>query len=140
MAEILSNALPPQLVFYRAPITVLESDETKPLPPELGKSTEEPAEDQATPSLERLGPKLAKIFGSVSTTDIVDFIKAVLVDVEDGARVVLGAEDIKIIQEQAEGDDTEPDRIKFLGDYEVDIQVKGGVSIRRSVSIREQGN
>ena len=87
-------------------------------------------------------PKLqpTAIFGSVSSSDIAESVKALLSETEEGARVVLGPEDITIIREKGEESDVEADRLKVLGEFEVAIQVKGGDAVRRRISIRAQEN
>lgn len=74
-----------------------------------------------------------------------DSIKAVLAETREGARVVIGAEDITILQE--EGDEAarqerriEGDRLKALGDFQVEVRVKGGDPVIRTVTVRAQEN
>ena len=88
-------------------------------------------------------PQVVHIFGSVSTADIAESVKAVLAGTSEGARVVIGAEDIAIIQH--ENDESghqdkgiEGDRFKVLGDYQVEIRVKGGDPVIRTVSVKSQ--
>lgn len=87
--------------------------------------------------------QIATIFGSVSTADMADSIKAVLAETNEGARVVIGAEDITIVQ--AEDDESgyqdkgiEGDRLKALGDFQVELRVKGGEAVVRTVSVKPQ--
>lgn len=47
--------------------------------------------------------------------------------------MVLSAEDIIIVQEEGAG---ELDRIKSLGEFVVEIQVRGGEGVRRVVRVR----
>ena len=86
---------------------------------------------------------MAAIFGSVSTADIVESIKAVLAGTSEGARVVIGAEDITIIQNEHDefghqNNGVEGDRLKVLGDFQVEIRVKGGKPVVRTVSVKAQ--
>lgn len=83
------------------------------------------------------------IFGSVSIADIVSNIKALLAmrateeGNEDAARVVLQAEDIRLLHKGlAESD--ESDRVKTLGEFEIEIHPKGAVPIQRSIKVREE--
>ena len=78
------------------------------------------------------------IYGSVSTADVSEAVKAVLTQHEEGARVVLGPEDITITGEGGEGNGVEPGRIKALGTFTVDIRVKGGESVRRTIIVKAQ--
>jgi len=78
------------------------------------------------------------IYGSVSTADIAESIKAILAESEEGARVVLSAEDITIITEGGNVLGAEADRLKALGEFDVDIRVKGGEAVRRFISVLAQ--
>ena len=88
-------------------------------------------------------PQLTHIFGSVSTADMAESIKAVLAGTAEGARVVIGAEDVTILQDE---DDEfghqekgiEGDRLKVLGDFKVEIRIKGGEPVVRTVSVEAQ--
>lgn len=80
-------------------------------------------------------PEKALIYGSVSTSDVAERMKAILSKDSEGMRVVLGPENIQFVQETEE-----KDRIKHLGIYEVDIQLKGASEIvRRAIKINAQG-
>ena len=57
---------------------------------------------------------------------------------EEGARVVLAPEDIRIDELENEDLGVEIDRLKALGEYKIEIRVKGIDPIRRRVSIRAQ--
>lgn len=77
------------------------------------------------------------IYGSVSIADIAESVRALLAATEEGARVVIGADDVKIIRNEKE-QEAETDRFKTLGDHQVEIQVKGGGAVTRTVSIEAQ--
>lgn len=77
------------------------------------------------------------IYGSVTTADIAESVKALLAETEDGARVVLGADDVKIVRTE-EGSDAETDRFKTLGEFQVEVQVKGGGAVTKTVHIKAQ--
>ncbi len=139
--EILAAALPKEMVFYRNPITYPEpemsADQT--LPQERRATSDAAAALAAAsvpiPKVER--PQLINIFGSVTTADMADAIKAILAEYEDGGRVVIGAEDISIVG-AVPGSGIEGDRLKALGHFMIDIRVKGGEAVRRIVSVRAQ--
>ena len=81
------------------------------------------------------------IFGSVSTGDIAESIKAVLAQTKEGARVVIGPEDISILkrdEETYEEKGIEGDRLKALGDFQVEVRVKGGDPVVRTISVKAQ--
>lgn len=70
-------------------------------------------------------------------------IKAVLAQTTEGARVVIGAEDIAIVQDKDDESgnqdkDIEGDRLKALGDFQVEVRVKGGEAVARMVSVKAQ--
>jgi len=95
------------------------------------------------PSSRPAKPQLATIFGSVSTADIAESIKAILAETEEGARVVIGAEDITILPDESEQSEyqengIEGDRLKALGDFQVEVRVKGVDPVVRTVSVRAQ--
>lgn len=86
---------------------------------------------------------MTTIFGSVSTADMAESIKAVLAQSTEGARVVVGAEDITIVQNQDDefghqDEGVEGDRLKALGDFQVEVRVKGGEAVVRIVSVKAQ--
>ena len=80
----------------------------------------------------------AAIYGSVTRADMATTLKTVLSEDEQGARIVLGAEDIAIIARQGENFGVEPDRVKALGDFTIEVRVKGAEPIRRVVRVKEQ--
>ncbi|KAL8709712.1 MAG: hypothetical protein Q9225_007410, partial [Loekoesia sp. 1 TL-2023] len=129
-SELVEVLVPPEMVFYRVPIA---APEPEPEPPEpLGNSINAiggvvPVQRAPEPK-----PLITRIFGSVTTADIVESIKAVLAEDEEGARVVLGPEDIRIVEEANEERGIEEDRLKVLGNYEVEIRVKGVGPLRRT--------
>ncbi len=84
-------------------------------------------------------PKPIAIFGSVSNADIAEAVQALLNETKEGARVVIGADDVKIIRNEGE-EAAEADRLKALGEHQVEIHVKGGGTVMRTVSIKAQEN
>ncbi|KAL8867161.1 MAG: hypothetical protein Q9174_005836 [Haloplaca sp. 1 TL-2023] len=138
--EIMETLVPAVVVFYRAPIAATELDpEPEPERP-LGNSINAIGGESSPKPASKPRPKpiTTKIFGSVSTTDMVDSIKAVLAEDEEGARVVLGAEDIVISETTDEARGVEEDRLKAMGDYKIEIRLKGVDPIQRVVSIKPQ--
>ncbi|KAI9803003.1 MAG: hypothetical protein M1825_002236 [Sarcosagium campestre] len=106
--QVLSTLLPSSLTFYRPAIS---------------------------PSPSAGGP--IGIYGSVSTTDIVTSIRALLSDNEEGSRVVLAPEDVKFIT----NDDAHPesDRVKYVASYQIEIKPKGSTTaVRRIVEVKAQ--
>ena len=68
-------------------------------------------------------------------------MKALLSQTEEGARVVLAAEDVKIlVPEGVEAQDVgiEGDRVKALGEFQVEARVKGGEAVVRTVRVKAQ--
>ena len=137
--------------FYRAPISVPEPETPiQDRPKRLKRAASSAAaelEAASVPLPEPVQPQLTHIFGSVSTADIAESIKAVLASTTEGARVVIGAEDITIIQNEVKKEVTdsedqdkgiEGDRLKVLGDFQVEVRVKGGEPVVRSVSVKAQ--
>lgn len=75
------------------------------------------------------------IYGSVSTADIAEQVKAVLSETMGEERVVLGAEDITILNNGDEEVKEGVDRLKMLGDFPVVIRVRNADAVRRTVRI-----
>ena len=65
-------------------------------------------------------------------------LRVLLSEDEQASRIVLGAEDIAIISRQGENFGVEPDRVKALGNFTIEIKVKGEEPIRRTVKVKEQ--
>jgi hypothetical protein len=129
------------LEFYRTPIVNPEPEapqDQPPIRPSRKQATSAAAADLA--AVEDSLPKSQEvaIYGSVSTADIAESIKAILAGSEEGARVVLSAEDITIITEGGNVLGAEADRLKALGEFDVDIRVKGGEAVRRFISVLAQ--
>lgn len=81
-------------------------------------------------------PQKAAIYGSVSTADICNNMRAILAEDREGARVVLAPEDISFA-EAVEG--AEKDRVKKLGVFEIVVRPKGGADeVRRTIKINAQ--
>lgn len=109
--DLIESIVPDIIPFYRTPIS---SPEPKTL-----------LEDVA-------------IYGSVSVVDIAEEVKNALGATDEGARVVIEPEDIKIMHDENRGAEVEGDRIKILGDFAVEIQVKNGGEVKRTVRILAQ--
>ncbi|KAL8695870.1 MAG: hypothetical protein Q9224_003105 [Gallowayella concinna] len=135
-AEIIEAYIPPALIFYRVPIALPEPE---PVPPEpIGNSINAIGGEAPVTNSPVAKPSVTRIFGSVTTADIVESIKAVLAVSEEGARVVLAPEDIKIDEKESEDVGIEVDRLKVLGDYNIEVRLKGVDPVRRLVSVKEQ--
>ena len=135
----MEETVPPLLAFYRVPIMAPEPD---PAPPEpAGKMLNAIGGDASVSPPATPKHQLTRIYGSVSTADMVESIKAVLAEHQDGPRVVIGPEDISIVAEE-HGEDRETgieaDRLKALGDYQIEIRLKGSSVVKRVVSVRAQ--
>ena len=135
--------MPSHLEFYRSPIVNPEPESPQDQPPT--RPSRRQAASAAAAELAAVEdslpkPQAAPIYGSVSTADIAESIKAILAESEEGARVVLSAEDITIVTEGGPVPGAEADRLKALGEFEVDIRVKGGKAVRRFISVKAQGD
>ncbi len=142
--ELLSELLPSNLVFYRTAIETDALTDAPQIPSRRATSqaaqetyTEPESENTADDKASSVEPKLQSIFGSVSTLDMATSIKDILIKSEKGRRVVVGAEDITILADANQSAvEAGGDRLKALGDFHVEIRVKGGDVIKRMVSIR----
>ena len=135
--------MPRQLVFYKPPLSIPEP--SKPVRASSASQSRlypsSAAADLAAASealAEPARPEPIGIYGSVTTADIATSVRAALSQTEEGARVVLGPEDFTIIKDEGSDSAVEADRVKTLGNFQVDIQVKGGGIIRRVISVEAQ--
>lgn len=141
---MMESTLPSHIMFYRTPIPTLETPpQETPIPSRKAASSAAAELDAASEPLPPSKPQLATIFGSVSTADIAESIKAVLATTRGGTRVVISAEDVTILAGGNEGlehqeQGIEGDRIKALGEFQVEARVKGGDPVVRTVTVRAQ--
>lgn len=128
------------MFFYRPTISDPEPEQKphEPSNPGFRRRNSSAAADLAAASAVSPKTERVPIYGSVSSADIIESVKAALAETEEGARVVLGPEDVTIIRSDGEASDIDADRFKTLGNFEVDIRVKGGDAVRRTVSINPQ--
>jgi len=127
--RLLENLLPPNLDFYRTPITTLAP---KKVSPSLSAS--------AVTSIDGVGQTTAvnaSIYGSVSTNDIAVNLKAILAEHERGAQIALSPDEISFVKSGDVGEQF--DRVKNLGVYEVEIKLGGATeAIRRTIKVNPQ--
>ncbi|KAH0562240.1 hypothetical protein GP486_003063 [Trichoglossum hirsutum] len=122
-AQILSNTVPPVLIFYRPPIAAAQPGKALPRP---GAAVSSAAADLAAASEPPSSLEPTGIYGSVSTADVATSIRALLATDEEGSRVVISPEEIIFLNSISEEDELgDVDRVKRLGDFEVEIKVKG---------------
>lgn len=142
--DILLELLPSRMVFHRTAIVEnepgkqpMDASEPRSRRAASQAAQETYAASEPAPSDQTMTstPKLRTIFGSVSTADVADTIKGLLAKNEDSRRVVVGPEDIKFVGKANDGIEG-GDRLKALGDYRIEIRVKGGdVAVQRSVGV-----
>ncbi|KAK4542210.1 hypothetical protein LTR36_007058 [Oleoguttula mirabilis] len=149
-AELVEIFVPARLDFYRQPILEEKEAEAPAAAPEpptrrpmrgFGSGAGAELLAARTPQAEAPKPKPTgpqAIYGSVSTADVLSAIKAVMAENDEAARVVLHAEDIKFV-EVATDAQPETDRVKFVGDFAVEILPKGAAEgVRRAVRVNAQ--
>lgn len=124
------------MIFYRVPIAVPEP-ELAPSEP-VGTSINAVGGDVPVRKAPESVPSATRIYGSVSIADIAESVKAILATNEESARVVLGPEDIKIDEAENEDVGIDAHRLKALGEYQIEIRVKGVDPVQRRVNIRAQ--
>ncbi|KAL8893592.1 MAG: hypothetical protein Q9207_008576 [Kuettlingeria erythrocarpa] len=141
-SELIEQLVPQEMVFYRTPILAAPEPEAAPNTAPVGNTINAIGGQDFVSQQQQRAPEpknqITKIFGSVSTADMVDAIKAVLAEDEEGARVVLGPGDIVVDEEADEERGVEADRLKAVGEWKVEIRLKGVQPIRRTVSIKPQ--
>lgn len=143
-SELVEIFVPARLDFYRQPIleekepeVVLTPEQKRALRgfgtgagAELLQARTQPAE---TSKPKPAGPQA--IYGSVSTADVLSAVKAVMANNDEAARVVLHAEDIKFVDLMADAQ-PETDRVKFVGEFAVEITPKGAEKAAKRVTVR----
>jgi hypothetical protein len=129
--KIVSKLLPQNMDFFRAPIASIPSTPKRHSPSiPAASAVSAAAQEAARPK----GLQEVSIYGSVTTIDIADNLKAILAEDSEGSRVVLSPEDISFLRKGEE-----KDRVKHMGTYEIDIKVKGATSaVRRTITIKAQ--
>ena len=142
-SRLIDAYVPQYLEFFRPVISISETERAESSSPQITSSLA--ASLAAADLAEALAPpsksQPSAIYGSVSTADIVANIKALMTsggdsaEAEEAARVVLSSEDITIEREEGAQVGEELDRIKTLGDFIINIQVKGGEVVRRVVRV-----
>lgn len=135
--KILEMLLPANLDFYRTPISTpappTPAPRLSPSIPSTSRLSEE-AETSAQQSGTDAQSQKAAIYGSVTTADIAANLRAILAEDEEGARVVLGSEEVEFVEQLEEAD-----RVKHLGVYEIEIRLKGGqLPVRRTIKVNAQ--
>ncbi|KAI9717322.1 MAG: hypothetical protein M1812_004849 [Candelaria pacifica] len=129
--QVLTALLPPNIDFYRSPITAPAREVPNPI------SQQGSSQGAGTTSISQL--EITGIYGSVSTTDIASNIKALLAETEEGSRVVVTPEEITLGNGLSRDEDGEG-RLKQLGDFEIEINLKGASeSLSRIVRVLPQG-
>ena len=127
----MDTLLPPEIVFYRTPIPIEEQNDSEP--------AVAPSEDIQTPDFSATVKPSAKepltltpIYGSVTLFDIRAAVQALLAG--DAATVVPS---VSIISD--EGKDAaafDSTRIKALGSFPVNLQVRNWEPLRRTVVVK----
>lgn len=144
-AELLEIFVPRTLEFWRQPI--LEEREPEPeVKPEarrasmrgfgMGAGAELLAARASAPEVKpakAAGPQA--IYGSVSTGDVLNAVKAVMAENDEAARVVVQGEEVRFLDLAGE----DADRVKTVGEFAVEIMPKGAEkSVRRTVRVNAQ--
>jgi len=114
--ELITIFSPSTIDFIRQPI----EEENSPSLPRLGAS--ETADILAAAEKAEKSAGKTGIYGSVTTADVAASIRESLADNEEAARVILSENDIRFIEGLV---DSETSRVKHLGKFKVEIQVKG---------------
>ena len=149
--ELLEIFVGPRLDFYRQPIIEEKEKEIEAEAPPESKKAPRMGRGAAADLLAARTPEPGKakdqrkdttpqaIYGSVSTHDVLLAVRATMERNDEATRVVLHEEDIHFVDlPEAEG--SEAGKVKHVGDFVVEIKVKGlDVGIRRTVKVVPQG-
>ncbi|KAI7151357.1 hypothetical protein D0869_11547 [Hortaea werneckii] len=139
--ELLDIFVPKTVEFWRQPILETPEPETK-KPSMRGFGTGAGAELLAAragaPQPKKTATGNVAIYGSVSTMDILNAVKAAMAENDESARVVLHAEQIKFVDLPADMQN-ETDKVKAVGEYTVQITPKASEeAITRAVKVHAQ--
>jgi len=142
--QLLEIFVPSRLDFYRQPIP----EEAKEPEPSTSDDDRAPkmrgaAADLFAARMQQQSAEKAKalqaIYGSVSAQDILAAVRAVMGTNEESARVLVAEEDITFVEENRAASVEEGGRIKHVGDYVVEIKIKGAEEgIRRLIKVHAQ--
>lgn len=128
--KVLDRFVPPVVEFYRTPIANVETVKTA----DKESATASSLETESVSHQKGQTQAGTNIYGSVGITDVATAIKAALSIHDPNGRILLADEDIKFIR--AETGEDAADRVKQLGDYTIEIKLKGhDVSIQRIVRV-----
>lgn len=138
---VLDEVIPPTMEFYRTPIGSVEERRQKPLNPEPEQmSKKEQARTEAPPVGVSPRRTAANIYGSVTRAEIAMSIRALVNARGMAGRVVVPDEDVRFVHLGGSGGEADEgftaDRVKKLGEFEVEVRVKGMEQpIRRNVRV-----
>ncbi|KAI7528280.1 hypothetical protein KC331_g15821 [Hortaea werneckii] len=139
--ELLDIFVPKTVEFWRQPILETPEPETK-KPSMRGFGTGAGAELLAAragaPQPKKTTNGNVATYGSVSTMDILNAVKAAMAENDESARVVLHAEEVKFVDLPADMQ-SETDKVKSVGEFTVQITPKGSEeAITRVVKVHAQ--
>lgn len=78
------------------------------------------------------------IYGSVSTADIANNIKALIAENDEAAKIVFAEEDVAFVN-LAGQPVAEADKLKYVGEYGVEIKIKGAdAAVTKTVRVLPQ--
>ncbi|MBE7181305.1 MAG: hypothetical protein INR71_08865 [Terriglobus roseus] len=122
--------MPQKIDFYRQPI---EPEPAKQQQPQQAISSAAAILEAAAARARASAKKVTSIYGSVSIADVLANIAAALRENDEAARVVLTESDLKFTGLADSEDHT---KLKQIGDFEVEIQLKGAdEAVKRVVRV-----
>ena len=142
--QLLEIFVGPRVDFYRQPIVEEKAGETP--PPETkkpsrlggGAAADLLAARKPQQLKEELKSAPLSIYGSVSTLDVLSAVRAAMANNDEAARVVLNEQDISFAN-LPESEGSEAGKIKHVGDFEVEIKLKGSdIAVKRIVRVVPQ--
>ncbi|EKG20247.1 Ribosomal protein L9/RNase H1 [Macrophomina phaseolina MS6] len=120
--ELINNLVPARIdVRKSANVRPQQQQKPREQPRHRGMSAADVLAAASAPPPEPVDTRVP-IHGSVSTTDIAAIIKEQLSVNEEGSRVVVSESDVRWLNGTSAED---PTRVRFLGEYEVEIKLKG---------------
>ena len=127
-SELVEIFVPPRLEFYRQPILEDKKPETpdaeQKKPQFKGAAGDLLAARASKAEAEKEKARLQAIYGSVSTQDVLNAVRAVMANNDEAARVVLHESDIQFVG-LPDVEDSEAGKLKHIGEFTMEIKVKG---------------
>lgn len=146
--ELLNILVPARLDFYRQLIEATPAPAPAPEPTRQHQKARQSSASSAAADLLAARSQAAKapaapvaaqtaIYGSVSITDIVNAVKAIIAENDEASKIIFAEEDVRFVNLSVEG--AEADKLKNIGEFEVEIKIKGAdAAVKKNIRVLPQ--